>query len=226
VPELQAFPLVTTSGKSGQVFRASRFLDRSNTNQVRLDDGTELTVLTSALRVQPDGTFLLDEGEGATTPRPAQRAAAPAPERTAVEAEPEAPAGGSSLDRHPEFAETAPMTERESAPAPMREEPRYQKATPERDVVIDEPLFGEDVTVERVQVNRLVDAAPQSRQDGDTTIIPVVEEVITVQKRLLLREEVRITRRRTTIREPRRILVDGDQPRILGSDGREVDLEK
>jgi len=115
---------------------------------------------------------------------------------------------------------------REEAPAPIREEPRYEKATPERDVVIDEPLFGEDVTVERVQVNRLVDAAPQSRQDGDTTIIPVVEEVITVQKRLLLREEVRITRRRTTIREPRRILVDGDQPRILGSDGREVDLEK
>jgi len=208
------------------VFRASRFLDRSNTNQVRLDDGTELTVLTSALRVQPDGTFLLDEGEGAITPRPAQPAAAPPPDRPAGERQSEPPPARTSSERRPEFMDTAPLMARDDTPAQMGEEPRYEKATPERDVTVDEPLFTEDVTVERVPVNRLVDSAPQSRQDGDTTIIPVVEEVITVQKRLLLREEVRITRRRTTVREPRRILVDGDQPRVLGSDGREIDVER
>ena len=114
MPELQAFPLVTTSGKSGQVFRASRFLDRSNTNQVRLDDGTEITVLTSALRVQPDGTFLLDEGEGATTPRAAQREADPLRSGLQLSESPSRTAGRPSLDRHPEFADTAPMSRERS----------------------------------------------------------------------------------------------------------------
>ena len=79
---------------------------------------------------------MLDEGEAATTPRPAQRAAAPAPERPAIDREPELPPARPGLDRNPEFAETAPMS-REEAPASMREEPRYEKATPERDVVIE-----------------------------------------------------------------------------------------
>ena len=48
--------------------------------------------------------------------------------------------------------------------------------------------------------------------------------MITVQKRLLLREEVRITRKRTEIREPRRIRMDGEQDRVVGSDGRDIDL--
>ena len=39
---------------------------------------------------------------------------------------------------------------------------------------------------------------PVTRVEGDTTIIPVVEEVLYTEKRLFLREEVRVTRRRTT----------------------------
>ena len=61
MPELQAYPVVTTSGKTGRVYRASRFLDRNQTSYVRLDDGTELEVGAGALTVQPDGSFLLDQ---------------------------------------------------------------------------------------------------------------------------------------------------------------------
>lgn len=42
---------------------------------------------------------------------------------------------------------------------------------------------------------------PQIRFEGDTTIVPVVEEVAVVQKRLVLREEIRITKRRRERRE-------------------------
>jgi hypothetical protein len=41
------------------------------------------------------------------------------------------------------------------------------------------------------------------RQEGDTTIVPVVEEVLVVERRLMLKEEIRIKRVRTTERASR-----------------------
>jgi len=63
-------------------------------------------------------------------------------------------------------------------------------------------LAREDVTVERVPVNRPVTTAPEPYYEGDTLVVPVVEEVLVTEKRLMLREEVRITRRRTTEQVP------------------------
>jgi uncharacterized protein (TIGR02271 family) len=59
-------------------------------------------------------------------------------------------------------------------------------------------LSRDEVLVEHVPVNREVEAAPEPRYEGDTLIIPVVEEVLVTEKRLVLREEVRVTRRRQT----------------------------
>jgi len=70
---------------------------------------------------------------------------------------------------------------------------------------VDEPLLHEDVQVERVAINQPVTAAPQVRQEGDTLIIPVVDEVLVVEKRLILKEELRITRRHTTVRDPQTV---------------------
>jgi uncharacterized protein (TIGR02271 family) len=55
---------------------------------------------------------------------------------------------------------------------------------------------GDEVIVERVPVDRPVEAPPAPWQEGDTWVIPVVEEVLVVEKRLVVREEVRVTRRR------------------------------
>lgn len=54
----------------------------------------------------------------------------------------------------------------------------------------------EDVSVERVPVDRIVDQAPQPRWEGDTLIVPLVEEVLIVEKRLRVHQELRVTRRR------------------------------
>jgi len=56
----------------------------------------------------------------------------------------------------------------------------------------------DEVLVQRVPVNQQIDTAPAPRQEGDTLVVPVVEEVLVTEKRLMLREEVRITRRRRT----------------------------
>lgn len=56
-------------------------------------------------------------------------------------------------------------------------------------------LEEETVEVTRVPVGTVVDKAPSIRTDGDTTIVPVLEEVLFVEKRLVLAEEIHIRRR-------------------------------
>lgn len=58
-------------------------------------------------------------------------------------------------------------------------------------------LFRDAVQVERVPVDREVTAVPIVREEGDTLIFPVVEEVLVIEKRLILKEEVRLTRTRS-----------------------------
>jgi stress response protein YsnF len=50
-----------------------------------------------------------------------------------------------------------------------------------------------------VPIDRLVDVAPAIRTEGDVTIIPVVEEILVVETKLVLKEEVHI--RRTLTKE-------------------------
>ncbi|HEX8387584.1 MAG TPA: DUF2382 domain-containing protein [Sphingomonas sp.] len=68
-------------------------------------------------------------------------------------------------------------------------------------------LFRDHVEVERVPIGREVDAVPPIREDGEMVIIPVVEEVLVVEKRLVLKEEVRLRRTRSveTLDEPVRL---------------------
>ncbi len=73
------------------------------------------------------------------------------------------------------------------------------KTVSERPETVRTDAVHETVSVETVPVGRFVDGPPEVRQEGDTTVVPVLEEVIVVEKRLRLREEVRITRTRTTV---------------------------
>ncbi len=64
------------------------------------------------------------------------------------------------------------------------------------DVPVSETLASETVDIERVPVDRIVADPPETRVEGDVTIIPVVEEVFVRQ--YLIVEEVRITSRTET----------------------------
>jgi stress response protein YsnF len=63
-----------------------------------------------------------------------------------------------------------------------------------REQLIDEELTHVRVEIERVPIDRTVEVAPPTRQEGDITIIPVVEEFVVVERRLILKEEVRVRR--------------------------------
>lgn len=69
------------------------------------------------------------------------------------------------------------------------------KRVHEEEETIGVPLSQEEVKVERMPVNKYVEKAPPGiRQEGDTTIISVLEEVTVVEKRLMLVEEVHISK--------------------------------
>ena len=74
---------------------------------------------------------------------------------------------------------------------------RVHKRVEEREEVVEQPVFHEEVSVERIAIGRPIDEVVSSRQEGDTLIIPVLEEMLVVERRLVLKEEVRITKRRT-----------------------------
>lgn len=71
---------------------------------------------------------------------------------------------------------------------------RVHKTVTETVVRIDEPLMQQGLEIEHVPVNAWVEGnAPVQRHEGDTLIVPVLEEVLVVEKRLRLKEEIRIT---------------------------------
>lgn len=74
---------------------------------------------------------------------------------------------------------------------------RVSTVVHEREEVADVPLFREEVEVKRVQVNRVVDKPASVRHEGDTMIVPLHKEVLFVQKRLAVTEELHITKKRT-----------------------------
>lgn len=100
---------------------------------------------------------------------------------------------------------------------------RVRKEVHTRDEVIDEPVFQEDVEIERVPVGRPVDGPVPVRYEGETMIVPLLEEVLVVEKRLVLREELRITRRRTEGRAVRRETLRTEEPVIERLPGEQND---
>ena len=78
-------------------------------------------------------------------------------------------------------------------------------------------VMHDDVSVERVPMGHPITAVPAPRHEGNTLVIPVVEEEIVTEKRLVLREEIRVTRRQVTERVPisdtlRRVVVEVEDP--------------
>jgi uncharacterized protein (TIGR02271 family) len=77
---------------------------------------------------------------------------------------------------------------------------RVARVTHEREQLIDELLAHQTAEIERVRIGQQVDTMPAVREEGDTIVIPIVEEVLVVERRLFLKEEVRVRRVRSTER--------------------------
>jgi uncharacterized protein (TIGR02271 family) len=91
---------------------------------------------------------------------------------------------------------------------------RVSKQVRERTETVNMPAAHEEVEIQRVPLNQFVDQPPEVRIEGDTTIIPVVEEVLVVEKRVRIKEEVRITRVRKEVKDQQQVNLRSEEVKI------------
>ena len=75
---------------------------------------------------------------------------------------------------------------------------RISTAVDEHTQWVRQELVREDVTIERVPINRVVEKVPEIRQEAEVLIIPVFEEQLVVETRCVLKEELHVRKRRHT----------------------------
>jgi uncharacterized protein (TIGR02271 family) len=100
---------------------------------------------------------------------------------------------------------------------------RITKSVEAREVVVDDPLKRESVRVEHVPINQVVTGAvPQVREEGDVTVIPILEERVVTRTELVLVEEVRIHRDHSEYHDPQRVTLRKEVVAVdrFGEDGR------
>lgn len=91
---------------------------------------------------------------------------------------------------------------------------RAVKTVRETEQIVDEPLLREQVTVERKTIKRMLDVPALVRQEGDTLIIPVMEEVLVVKRHFLLKEEIHIRKVQTQVHEPQSFIVRSEEVKL------------
>ena len=159
-------------------------------SSIRLDDGRRIRVPAASLVLQEDGSYLLTLG------------------REELEACGES-AGGEKLVV-PVVHEVLDVQKRWVESGRVR----ITKVVHEHEEVVDEPLLREEVEVERIAINRAVDGPVAVRHEGDVMIVPILEEVLVVEKRLMLKEELHIRRRRVEESQPQRIVLRTEEATV------------
>jgi stress response protein YsnF len=72
----------------------------------------------------------------------------------------------------------------------------------------------ERVNVDRIEINRFVDGPVPVRYEGDVMIVPVLEEVLVIEKRLMLKEELRVSKYAHEVHEPQEVTVRVEEARV------------
>ena len=155
--------VVDPDGVRGRIREFSNDDKHVTTVVVELDGGARITLPTELLHHHDGGGYAVD-----------------APWKSLV--------GGSPDVEIPIIEEHVVVGVR-SVPA---ERLRVRRKVVTDEKIVETPIWTEQIQVEHVPVGAFVDRAPPTRQEGDTLIIPCVEEVAVVETRLRVREELRI----------------------------------
>ena len=88
---------------------------------------------------------------------------------------------------------------------------QVSRVTHSHEQLVDELLAREQVEVERVPIDKRIEAMPSVREEEDCIIIPVVEEVLKIERVLVLKEEGRIRRVKGTERYQEKVTLRKQQ---------------
>src|SRR5919107_2761305 len=109
-----------------------------------------------------------------------------------------APSSASDPGQLPREVAAIPLMEEQLSIAKRQVESgrvRVRVTVEERHETVTEELLHDELQIEHVPKNVPVSEVPRVRLEGNTTIVPVVEEVVVVEKALMLVEEIHISRR-------------------------------
>ena len=100
---------------------------------------------------------------------------------------------------------------------------KISKIVKEESEVLNLPTTNEQVHIRRVPVNKIVENVPETvRYEGNTMIIPVLQEVTVVEKKLLLVEEIHVTKTSVFSEETKEIKLRKEEISIERSDNKDV----
>ena len=91
---------------------------------------------------------------------------------------------------------------------------RVTKRVERHDELVEQRLLKSSVDVERVPVDQIVDGPQPVRREGNTTIIPVVSEVLHVEKQFVLTEEIHLTENQQHETVQTKVTLYNEQPEI------------
>ncbi len=98
---------------------------------------------------------------------------------------------------------------------------RISKKVRETDESVNIPLIQENVQVERIPINQYIaEPPPPVRYEGNVMIIPVLREVVVVEKRLVLVEELRVTKQQIQTQETQKIRLRKEEVDVKRVSGR------
>ena len=191
-----AFPLV--AGKEGPLgWLESELLEAGASPElvsIRLENGRQMQVPQELLTPREDGSFFLPLTLG-------ELEQAHGPSSLKGEANLVVPLVAEELRVETRTVETGRV--------------RIHKTVQEQEEVVDPPLLRDNMTIVRVPVGRLCEGEPPStRQEGDTMIIPVLEEVLVVEKRLMLKEEIHVRREQSTFHAPQNVTLRREEVHV------------
>jgi uncharacterized protein (TIGR02271 family) len=168
--------------------------------EIETETGQRLRLPRAALQPQPGNTYRIDISPGALT-------GGAAPSAASTQA-------GNASDSLSVVEEKISIDKRQVETGEVA-----VHITPQtRQEVVDVELASEKVEVQRVPINRIVEAPAPPREEGDTTIVPVYEEIVVVEKKLVLKEEIHIRRRKQTRREQQTVAVRSEAVEVLRAD--------
>ncbi len=165
--------------------------------KIRLQNGHAVLVPTDVLQLRPDGSYYLPVDQYFVNRKLVARSRA---ERGNYSTVAVVPVVAEELDVQKRVITTGGV--------------RVTKQVQEREEVVDEPGYSEQVRVEHIPVNRPVDSVPPVRYEGNTMIIPLLEEEVVVQKRLILKEEIRVSKQRQEFRNPQHVTLRREEASV------------
>jgi stress response protein YsnF len=110
----------------------------------------------------------------------------------------------------PVVEETARVTKR----AVSRGTVRVAKVVTEHEEVVDTSTIADEIEIERVARDVILKKPAKPRREGDTLIVPVMQEITVVEKRLVLVEELYIRRKKVKHPSSERVRLRREQVNV------------